>query len=260
MRLLIVEDDEALSRFLRRGLADMVESVNLAVDGESAIELFLEKDPSLVILSADLTGPDGFSVLEQLRQISPLCPVLMLSGRPEPETRIACLERGADDVVSKPFSLRELRARSKALLRRHDAAQLLLRQAVGSAEEPAGLRAEALEMQRLRRQVEVAGAAVHLTNREFSLLEQLLLASGAPVSRAALRSAVWQNKPLECNALEVHVAALRRKLIRTPGAPGIETVRGVGYRLASTTLVKEGQSCAARAGIGTEAGCWEQIG
>ncbi len=269
MRLLIAEDDAALSSFLRRGLSqDPLEQVEveIAADGELAIESFLRQEPDLLLLDLDLPGCSGLEVLELVRRMSPLCPVLVLSGRAETQTRIACLELGADDCMLKPFSLAELRARCRGLLRRRQAVRDLAAR-VGAAwsddqmggmgqdsdgtpvDDACTLRLGELRMLRLERQVDMAGAPVHLTNREFGLLEQLLLASGAPVSRAALRQAVWGGKAVEGNVLDVHMAALRRKLCRdarqAPAAgemsmqaettieTRIETLRGAGFRLVS---------------------------
>ena len=255
MRVLIAEDDRALNSFLHRGLSQGLEAVEveIAFDGETAIESFLRQEPDLLLLDLDLPGCSGMEVLELVRRLSPLCLVLVLSGRAETQTRVACLELGADDCMMKPFSLAELRARCRGLLRRRQAARELAgwsgdleRDSVGSSvgspvNDACTLQLGALRMQRLERQVDVDGAPLHLTNREFGLLEQLLMASGAPVSRAALRQAVWGGKAVEGNVLDVHMAALRRKLCRDAqpdaysdagGMPArIETLRGTGFRL-----------------------------
>ena len=258
MRLLIAEDDRALSSFLRRGLGEDGDQVELAYDGQVAIELFLSHEPDLLILDLELPGCCGTEVLAVVRQVSPLCPVLVLSGRAEAETRVACLNLGADDCMMKPFSLAELRARCRGMLRRRQATRDLLdemsarKSAFAAPAEASEARADldsctlrmgSLRMQRLEARVDVAGAPLHLTNREFRLLEQLLLATGAPVSRSALRQAVWGGREVETNVLDVHMVALRRKLCSGSGAPGvkaapgmnsvpvIETVRGAGFRL-----------------------------
>ena len=277
MRLLIAEDDQALGSFLRRGLAadlaDMAEleegpvEIEIAGDGPAAIESFLREEPDLLLLDLDLPGCCGTEVLAVVRGLSPLCPVLVLSGRAETGTRVACLDLGADDCMQKPFSLAELRARCRGLLRRRQAARDHIEERgapgarsaaliVAGAQEWSVLQMGMLRMQRLERRVDLGGAPLHLTNREFGLLEQLLLACGAPVSRAALREAVWGAKAVETNVVDVHMAALRRKLgglagggaLGASGAGsengrrdgrrevlgkslGIETIRGAGFRL-----------------------------
>ncbi len=278
MRLLIAEDDQALGSFLRRGLAadlaDMAEleegpvEIEIAGDGPAAIESFLREEPDLLLLDLDLPGCCGTEVLAMVRGLSPLCPVLVLSGRAEAGTRVACLDLGADDCMQKPFSLAELRARCRGLLRRRQAARKQMEErsapgpaapgndaAAASAQDWSVLQMGMLRMQRLERRVDLGGASLQLTNREFGLLEQLLLACGAPVSRAALREAVWGSKAVETNVVDVHMAALRRKLGgrgdaadgRVSGAGsdrsengsgealgkslGIETIRGAGFRL-----------------------------
>ncbi len=240
MRLLIAEHDPALGSLLRRTLSgeDMV--VEIVRETEAALAGFLGQEPDLLILDADMAHEDGaLRLLELVRQISPLCPVLVLVGRPEPEVRVECLERGADDCLAKPFSLRELRARCRAMLRRHGLAALAPSEPAREEPQHLALILDSLAMHRVRRQVSVAGEPVHLTNREFALLEQLLLAAGGFVSRAGLRAAVWKAGTADTNVIEVHIAALRRKLLRFTAAPVIETVRSTGYRLvpASTWIV-----------------------
>jgi DNA-binding response OmpR family regulator len=235
MRILIAEDDRALSSFLRKSLCGEGDEAEITHDGEAALASFFQREPDLLILDLDLPRLSGTEVLLAVRQASALCPVLVLSGRADGETRIACLDMGADDCLQKPFSLGELRARCRAMLRRQGASRELLNQANASvpAADAPSLTCGALEMVRARRLVEIAGVPVSLTNREFSLLEQLLLANGATVSRVALREAVWDGKPVETNIVDVHLAALRRKLGLSSFAPVIETVRGVGFRLAN---------------------------
>ncbi len=237
MRLLIAEDDRALSSFLRKALCGEGDVAEEAQDGDEAIALFLQGEPDLLILDLELPRRSGFEVLAAVREISLLCPVLVLSGRADGDARIACLDGGADDCLQKPFSLGELRARCRAMLRRGALSRQLLDQANAfglerkGSSQVASLQFGALRMERVRREVDVAGMPVGLTNREFAVLEQLLLASGAPVSRAELREAVWDGRVVETNVLDVHLAALRRKLHLCSIAPTIETVRGSGFRL-----------------------------
>ncbi len=233
MRVLIAEDDTALAMFLARALGDPGVEVEQAADGNRAVELFCAQPFDLVLLDLQLPGRNGWEVLAAVRERAPLCPVLVLSGAADPATRTACLGHGADDCLPKPFSLAELRARCGALLRRQ---RLFERMAEASAAAlcRATLVFGRLELDRLRRLATVAGVGVALTRLEFGLLEQIVLAGGEPVSRAALGQAVWDGRTGETNALDVHLAALRRKLRVHEGAPGIETVRGLGFRVTQT--------------------------
>ena len=219
MRLLIAEDDPALGVFLSRGLESDGHRVRLATDGAAALAAFREDLPDLTILDLNMPVKDGEQVLEELRLLDSNLPVLILTGRTELETRVRCLDLGADDLMSKPFSLHELRARCRALLRRKREARLVLR-------------AGDLEIDRMERTVRRAGQPVSLTNKEFALLEQLLLNRGQCVSRVELLDTVWNVEPAQTtNIVDVYVNYLRRKL-KDP-APGhlLRTVRGQGYRI-----------------------------
>ncbi len=247
MRLLIAEDDRALSGFLARSMAGDADQVELAYGGQEAIEQFRLCRPDLLILDLELPLLSGLEVLASVRATSSVCPILVLSGRADAATRVLCLNQGADDCMQKPFSLAELRARCRALLR----ARL--------ASEPAGpaalqqdrgtLQLGSLQMVHARHVVDLAGQRLPLTNCEFALLAQMLLAQGAPVPRRVLHNTVWEGREVGTNVIEVHVASLRRKLAqatarqallaRLPGAarrepvsaPVVRTIRGEGYAL-----------------------------
>jgi DNA-binding response OmpR family regulator len=217
MRLLVAEDDKALGLFLKRGLEADGHRVRLALDGAAAVDAFREDLPDLTILDLNLPKKDGEQVLSDIRRMDDDLPVLILTARQEVDTRVRCLDRGADDLMVKPFSLYELRARVRALLRRKRATRLLLR-------------AGDLEVSRLDHSVSRSGHAIELTNKEFSLLENLLLSRGHCVSRVELLDSVWKMEPAQTtNIVDVYVNYLRRKL-HDP-APGqlIRTVRGQGY-------------------------------
>lgn len=217
MRLLVVEDDRALGMFLTRGLETEGHRVHVVADGFSAVEAFRRESPDLTILDLNLPVKDGEQVLDEVRRIDADLPVLVLTARQEVETRVRCLDRGADDLMTKPFSLHELRARCRALLRRKREARLLLR-------------AGDLELDRMEHAARRAGEAISLTNKEFALLEHLMLNRGQCVSRVELLDAVWNMEPAQStNVVDVYVNYLRRKL--KDAAPGslIRTVRGQGY-------------------------------
>jgi DNA-binding response OmpR family regulator len=198
MRLLIAEDDKALGLFLSRGLEADGHRVHLTYDGAAAVEAFRQEMPDLTILDLNM-------------------PVLVLTARQEVDTRVRCLDRGADDLMIKPFSLHELRARCRALLRRKREARLLLR-------------AGDLELDRLDHTAHRAGQSIVLTNKEFSLLEHLMLNRGQCVTRVELLDSVWNLEPTQTtNIVDVYVNYLRRKLKDPPPGLLIRTVRGQGY-------------------------------
>lgn len=217
MRLLIAEDDKALSLFLRRGLEMEGHRVRTVYDGAAAVDAFRDESPDLTILDLNLPVKDGEFALREIRQLDAELPILVLTGRLEVETRVRCLDCGADDLMTKPFSLSELRARCRALLRRKREAQLVLR-------------AGDLELGRVDHVVRRAGRAVNLTNKEFALLEHLMLGRGNCVTRAELLETVWNAEPTQTtNIVDVYVNYLRRKLEDDPPGVLIRTVRGKGY-------------------------------
>jgi DNA-binding response OmpR family regulator len=217
MRLLIAEDDRALGFFLSRGLEADGHRVRLAHDGGTAVEAFCQDLPDLTILDLNMPVKDGVQVLEEVRAVDADLPVLVLTARQELDTRVRCLDRGADDLMIKPFSLHELRARCRVLLRRKREAKLLLR-------------AGDLELDRMDHMARRGGGSIELTNKEFALLEHLMLNRGQCVTRVELLESVWNFEPAQTtNIVDVYINYLRRKL-KDP-APGhlIRTVRGQGY-------------------------------
>jgi DNA-binding response OmpR family regulator len=182
--------------------------------------------PDLVVLDLGLPRRDGHEVLEILSRESSQSSVLVLTGQGEVEERVRCLNLGADDFLPKPFSFQELTARCRAILRRRE------RQA------DSVLRWDDIALDRLRRTVERAGAAIELTGKEFALLESLMLRRGQTCTRAELLEQVWQMTPeTTTNVLDVYVNYLRRKLTAVTeansGGNFIETVRGIGYRMGA---------------------------
>lgn len=226
MRLLIAEDDRALGLFLSRGLEADGHRVRLALDGGAAVEAFREDLPDLTILDLNMPVKDGEQALAEIRLADRELPVLILTARQEVDARIRCLDRGADDLMLKPFSLHELRARCRALLRRKRDTRLQLR-------------AGDLELDRLEHCARRGGASIELTNKEFALLEHLMLNRGQSISRIELLERVWNMEQGQTtNIVDVYINYLRRKL-RDP-APGhlIRTVRGQGYTIpAESELV-----------------------
>jgi DNA-binding response OmpR family regulator len=240
VHVLIVEDDSALRHFLEQGLKLDGHDVTVAGDGESALASAAKVHPELMILDLGLPRMDGMEVLAAMQQNFRSTSVLVLTGRAEMEERVKCLELGADDVVLKPFSFHELRARLQALSRRRS-----------QFEDPV-LRFGDLEMDRAQRRVSQAGREVELTATEFCLLESLMRRRGERIcSRGELLREVWR-MPLaggtttagtsrtDSNIVEVYINYLRKKLGRYQGASQgpccghpsvIRTVRGEGYLL-----------------------------
>ena len=223
MRLLIAEDDKALGLFLSRGLEADGHHVHLTHDGAAAVEAFRQEMPDLTILDLNMPIKDGEQVLDEVRRMDADLPVLVLTARQEVETRVRCLDHGADDLMLKPFSLHELRARCRALLRRKREARLLLR-------------AGDLELDRLDHTAHRDGMSIILTNKEFALLEHLMLNRGQCVSRVDLLDSVWNLEPTQTtNIVDVYVNYLRRKLKDPPPGQLIRTVRGHGYMVPPET-------------------------
>lgn len=217
MKLLLAEDDRALVMFLTRGLESDGHRVHSALDGAAALAAFREEMPDLTILDLNLPVRDGEQVLAEMRALDPQLPILILTARQEVETRIRCLDLGADDLMVKPFSLHELRARCRALLRRKREAKL-------------ALRVRDLEIDRLDHTVRRGSESISLTNKEFALLEHLMLNRGQCISRVELLDAVWKMEPAQTtNIVDVYVNYLRRKLKDPPPGFLLRTVRGQGY-------------------------------
>jgi DNA-binding response OmpR family regulator len=225
MRLLIAEDDRALGLFLSRGLEADGHRVRLAFDGGEAVEAFRQDMPDLTILDLNMPVKDGEQVLQELRAMDVDLPILILTARQEVDTRVRCLDLGADDLMLKPFSLHELRARCRALLRRKREARLQLR-------------AGDLELDRLDHTARRGNQPIVLTNKEFALLEHLMLNRGQCVSRVELLDAVWNLEPAQTtNIVDVYVNYLRRKLKDPPPGQLIRTVRGQGYLVPGDAIV-----------------------
>ena len=215
--VLVVEDEPNIGELLRAYLRREGHHVVWVRRGEDALVELRRHPVKLVLLDIRLPGIDGFEVC---RRIAGSVPVIMLTARDEEADRVAGLEMGADDYVTKPFSPREVAARVKAVLRR-SAAQL-----------PAGEISQVgpVTVARAAREVHVDGRKVALTQREFDLLDYLVRRAGRVVTRDELLESVWGFvSPGETRTVEVHVAQLRKKL----GRPDlIETVRGLGYKVA----------------------------
>jgi DNA-binding response OmpR family regulator len=229
--ILLVEDEPELARLVTRELEAAGYEPRHAADGAAALRAFETEPPDLVVLDWMLPGMDGLEVLRRLRQTSAV-PVLMLTARAEEVDRVIGLEVGADDYLTKPFGMRELIARVRALLRRHERFHELL--AADHAEGTAMLRLSTLEVDPGAHVARLDGELLELTRTEFNLLHLLLRNRGRAFSRAYLHDAVWGEPSVEGDrSVDNAVLRLRRKL-RWLG-DSIETVWGVGYRLSAAT-------------------------
>ena len=221
MKILVVDDERAVRDSLRRALELEGYAVELAADGEEALErLGVNGDPDAVILDVLMPGIDGLEVCRRIRRDGNRVPVLMLTARDEVENRVAGLDAGADDYVTKPFALEELLARIRALMRRTP----------GGSGEP--LRFADLELDPGTREVRRAGEPVDLTRTEFSLLELFMLNPRQVLTRSIIFERVWgYDFGFASNSLDVYIGYLRRKTEAGGGPRLIQTVRGVGYAL-----------------------------
>jgi two-component system copper resistance phosphate regulon response regulator CusR len=220
MRILLVEDDLPLSSFLKKGLHAENYVVDVSSDGDEALALALEYDYDLAILDVGLPGKDGFQVLKDLRERKQSMPVLLLTGRAEVSDRVKGLNAGADDYLTKPFAFGELCARVRALLRRPARPQSSV------------LRFANLELDRIRHTVARGGQRIDLTQKEFALLEYLMLNAGRRVSRAMIIEHVWNlSFDSMTNVVDVYINYLRRKIDTDSDLKLIRTIRGVGYQL-----------------------------
>ena len=223
MRILIAEDDVPLASFVKRGLEAEHYAVDTTADGEQARAMASEFDFDLVILDLGLPRLDGISVLRSVRTGKPSMPILVLTGRTRVEERVQCLDLGADDFLSKPFSFSELSARIRALLRRC------------RLPSESVLTVEDLKLDRVERRVERAGRRVELTSKEFALLEYMMRNAGRRVTRAMIIEHVWNLSFDTCtNVVDVYVNYLRRKIDDGFALRLIHTIRGVGYELSGS--------------------------
>jgi two-component system, OmpR family, response regulator len=220
MRLLIVEDDVKMAGLIRRGLTEEGAAVDVAQKGEDAVWMAAAAPYDAIVLDVMLPGIDGFETCRRLRNDGVWTPVLLLTARDSVEDRVAGLDGGADDYLTKPFSFAELSARLRALVRR------------GQKERPAVLEVGALRLDPASREVWRDGEPIELSNKEFALLEGFMRRPGEVLSRLALLEHAWDfGYENRSNVTDVYVRYLREKIDRPFGVKSIETVRGAGYRL-----------------------------
>ena len=223
VRVLVVEDETKLGKLLSRGLREEGYSPDLAERGEEALWMAKAVEYDAIVLDVMLPGLDGFAVCRRLRADGVWSPVLMLTARDAVDDRITGLDAGADDYLAKPFSFEELLARLRALTRR------------APVERPAVLTAGSLRLDPAAHRAWRGDVELDLSAKEFALLELFMRRPGSVLSRGQLLEGAWDMAfESRSNVVDVYVRYLREKIDRPFGCSSIETVRGVGYRLAET--------------------------
>jgi DNA-binding response OmpR family regulator len=220
MRILLVEDERGIADFVERALRAQGHAVEVAADGVEGGHRAVGSDLDLVILDVMLPGRSGLEILEEIRAVKPALPVIMLTARAEVADKVAGLDAGATDYMTKPFSVEELLARVRAHLRNPVQA------------ETTRLSVAGIELDMLRRAVSRDGSPVHLSAKEFDLLGYFMRHPGQVLSREQILNGVWDyNHDPGTNIVEVYVGYLRRKLALPDRPVPIQTVRSAGYRL-----------------------------
>lgn len=221
MRILVVEDEQRIAQFLKKGLTEKGYTVETAGDADTALEKVSSSPFDLLILDLLLPGSrDGLELCREIRARGLHPKILMLTARDTVENKIEGLDAGADDYLVKPFSFRELLARLRALLRRTEVA------------EPGPIASGEISYDPDSREVVRGGETVRLTAREGALFELLLRRRGKVVSRSEIQARIWEDTfDLSTNIIDVYINALRKKLESGGREKLIQTVRGVGYRI-----------------------------
>jgi len=221
VRVLVIEDDRKVASFIQAGLAQEGHAVDVLNDGVDAGAQALSIDYDIVVLDLMLPGRSGFQVLRDIRSRKPTLPVIVLTAKSSLDERVAGLDAGADDYMTKPFALAELSARLRALSRRGAPRESVLR--VGD-----------LEVDTIGRKVRRAGTSIDLKPKEYALLEFLMRNSDRPVTKSLIIEHVWDiHFDSVSNVVEVHINSLRNKIDKGFGLPLIRTLRGVGYMLTA---------------------------
>lgn len=221
-RILIVEDETGVAEAIAYTLGQEGFETEIAADGREALDKFEAETPALVILDLMLPGLSGWQLFSAFRRQHDV-PIIMLTARTEEADRVAGLEMGADDYVPKPFSMRELVARVRTILRRSAG--------VGDTVPGTLLRAGEIEVDMGSHEVTIRGESVGVSPREFALLAYLMQNSGRVRTRDEIISAVWDEEYLDQRTVDVHIRWLRQKIEIDPASPRhLITVRGVGYK------------------------------
>lgn len=223
MRLLVIEDDEVIADSLGQALTKDGYSVDVARDGETGLKYANAHQYGLILLDLMLPGRDGFSVCEALRMKKNRVPILMLTARDQLDDKVRGLDSGADDYLPKPFAYPELAARIRALLRRE------------SSQRTSHLHVADLEIDVAHKSVTRNGEHIHLTPREYTLLEALARNRGRTLTREMIVDSIWADDESLSNTVNFHVTSLRKKIDVGREKSLIETMHGFGYRIPEET-------------------------
>ena len=230
-KVLVVDDEKLIVKGLRFSLEQDDMEVDCAYDGEEALEMVKRKEYDMILLDVMLPKYDGFEVCRQIRDFSDV-PVIMLTAKGEDMDKILGLEYGADDYITKPFNILEVKARIKAIMRRN-----AKKTRVANEPENKMISAGDLKLDREGRRVFIGEKEINLTAKEFDLLELLVCNPNKVYSREALLAYVWGNKAMDSGdvrTVDVHVRRLREKIEPSPSAPQfVHTKWGVGYYFAA---------------------------
>lgn len=220
MRILVIEDERELLQDISKGLTLKGYAVDQADNGEIGCQMAIDEEYDLIVLDLNLPGMDGFSILKELRKERPQTKVLILSANSELDSKLSGFELGASDYLTKPFHFAELEARIRVLLNRK------------FIQQSSCLTYQGISLNTLNRTIEINGAPVSLTTKEFSILEYFLLNQGRLITQQELIDHVWNGDadPFS-NSIRVHLSALRKKLKNALGHDPIQTKIGEGYRL-----------------------------
>jgi two-component system KDP operon response regulator KdpE len=224
-KILIVDDESSIRRALHNTLHGMGFNVDDASNGEEALQIVREEKYDVVLLDINMPGIGGIRACREMRRSLPRLGILMLTVRDSEEDKVAALDAGADDYITKPFNIRELAARIRAAVRRSSASHV---------DPDAEIRIGNIELDPARRLVRKAGEPVHLTPKEFDLLRYLMAHAGLPITHARLLHAVWGPEyGGELEYLRTFVRQLRKKLEEDPAEPAyLLTDSHIGYRFA----------------------------
>lgn len=218
MRILLVEDEKKVARFIQQGLEEEHYAVDVAYDGEKGLHMALNENYDLLILDVMLPKMNGLALIKAVRAQQKTTPTLMLTAKSTTEDKVAGLDSGADDYLTKPFAFEELLARVRSLLRR------------GAQEKSIILRVADLELDTVKHKAKRGGKTIDLTAKEYALLEYLMRNKGRVLSRTIISEHIWDyNFDTGTNIIDVYVNHLRNKIDEGFEPKLIHTVRGVGY-------------------------------
>jgi heavy metal response regulator len=220
MRILVIEDEKHIADFIKQGLKEESYSVDIAYDGEKGYFLAGTEEYDTIVLDLMIPKIDGLTLCKKLRQDKIATPILMLTARDSVDDKVAGLDSGAEDYLTKPFAFKELLARIRVLLRKNESVT------------PTKLEVDDLVLDLLAHHVTRDGEEIMLTTKEFSLLEYLMRNAGHVVTRTSISAHVWDiNFDTTTNVIDVHITALRRKIDYAHKKKLIHTIRGRGYTI-----------------------------